>query len=248
MMSLKNGILSGLALLVCGSSAASAQLATNPSLQSNKVMTTIDGSDFHDIVSGLGMNAAAQPYTGDGSVAVTVVTPGGARFFISLFNCGDPVNGKDCQQALLFTGHPNSGVSYDDLNLFNAESDVSKAVNVADSQIVLFGTQMFFRGGVSLDNTKLVMALFLQDMQRYIDRRSQAGIAVSDILKKTAPEKTDNLVSGDASASSSSSQQLRAISLTPERTLDYALQAAISNTLGASFTNDAIDQVISETR
>ena len=222
----------GIVLICASMSAAAAQNTSNDFQPINKIVTQASAADFVKIISDLGMEAELLPFNGVGAPAITVTTGGGARFFVSFFNCSDPENYSGCEQVLIFTGQPSAGVSFDDLNLFNAESDVSKAVNVAASRIILFGTQIFFRGGVSIDNTKLITALFLTDMQRHIDRRNVAGTSVSAMLEQGLPDKAENVL-GTRNTKISEHSPFQ----TSDVVIEAALDAAISNTLNTTFVD-----------
>ncbi|MBT8472541.1 MAG: YbjN domain-containing protein [Marinicaulis sp.] len=225
--------------------AASAQIEANNQLSTTGVMTKISGSDATSILSEFGITTTLQPYTGDGTGTMIAATSGGAQFFLSFFNCADPATAIECDQMLVYTGLPSSGISYDIINTFNTNSDVSKAVNISNQQIIIFGTQLFLNGGLGRENVQLILALFLNDMQRYVDTQSMTGTAVSMMIGKAPDSKVGNLYeSNESSADLLVQRTADTVDAGADFRTENALSAAIANTLASEFASDEVRALI----
>jgi hypothetical protein len=212
-----------------GAWGALAQSGSNDQLSSGGLKHTFSIADVSAILEESSISAAAQPYEGDDSATLMATTAGDGRFLISLFQCERPEDGEGCSGATIFTGFPNAGVTFDELNHFNSESNVTRAVNVAEQNLVLFGMQIFFNGGIGRENFKYVVELFLSDMQNHVDGKMAGGMSVS--LDKAPPsrKKIDNLTkSGDREAQKGA--------FGPGYNLDQALNAAVSNSWDVNFS------------
>ena len=235
------GVIALVALLSGLLSAASAQIGANNQLSSSGVITKISGTDATSILSEFGITTTLQQYTGDGTGTMIAATSGGAQFFLSFFNCADPATATECDQMLVYTGLPNSGISYDILNTFNTNSDVSKAVNIPNQQIVIFGTQLFLNGGLGRENVQLILALFLNDMQRYVDSQVTTGTAVSMLVGKAPDSKVENLSSnGEENPALGVRASVAAMAAKADFRTEHALTAAIANTLASEFASDKV--------
>jgi len=209
---------------------AAAQATSNSQLQTASVKDKFSVSDISAIMAEFEIATSLSPYEGNGSATMLAETSGSARFIISLFNCDNPEIGSGCQGAVVYTGIPNAGVAYEDINTFNANADVTRAVNLPEQNIILFGRQIFFNGGVGRDNFKFVSALFLTDMQRYVDSQTAAGTSVSLKVDPSANGKTSNVI-GDGDRI-----EFIAKSVSLADAVDHALTAAIANTWQVTFT------------
>ena len=218
----------GAAAGVLWASTAFAQ-AANSQLMGGGLKDSFSASDVISILSEFPLESALQPYEGDNTATVLASTPGGARFLISLFQCEEPQTGAGCSGAAIFTGFSNAGVTYDELNDFNSDANVTRVVNVSDQNIIIFGTQLFFNGGISRANFKFVTELFLSDMQNYVETKSEAGTSVS---LKTAPAERGKIGNLTSSAEAPALPPFLRTGLQ----VDDALDAAISNTWDVRFS------------
>jgi len=212
---------------------ASAQSASNSQLINAGLKHSFSASDVIQMMQEFPLQSALQPNEGDETATVLAMTPGGARFLISLFQCEDPVEGSECKGAAIFTGYSNAGITYDELNDFNSGANVTRVVNVSDQNIIVFGTQIFFSGGIGWENFKFVIELFLSDMQNYVETKATLGTAAS---LKAAPENRDKI---DNLTRRAEAQSAMPPFLRTNYEIDAALGAAISNTWDVSFTGEA---------
>ncbi len=209
---------------------AAAQSTANGQLQTTGLKDKFSAGDISAIMAEFEIATSLSPYEGNGAATILAETSGGARFVISLFNCDNAMDGAGCQAAVIYTGIPNAGVAYDDINAFNAAADVTRAVNLPEQNIILFGRQIFFSGGVGRDNFKFISALFLTDMQRYVDSLTAPGTSVSLKMDPSADGKTGNVTSEGARI------EFIAKSASLADVADHALTAAIANTWQVTFT------------
>ncbi len=209
---------------------AFAQNTANSQLLGGGVMQKFSASDVASMMSEFGIQTSLAPY--DGSEAATIVakTSGGAQFFISMFTCDNLAAGTGCQQALVYTGTSNAGFAYEDINTFNGNADITKAVNVAAQNIIVFGAPIYARGGIGRDNFKLLAALFLNDMQRFVDSQSATAASVSLTSPPPAGGKLDNI--GAEREPAPDTPYYRA-SLT-----EHMVSAAVSNTWKVKFLSE----------
>lgn len=207
--------------------ASMAQSAGNSQLMSSGVMNKFSASDVTAMLSDYQIQAALQTYDGTGMANMIATTSGGAQFIITLFQCDDVATAQGCTTALIFTAMSNAGVSYDDLNTFHTMADVTRAVHISEQQIILFGTQIFSHGGIGRENFKHLTALFLLDMQGYLERL-QAG--ASTVSLKAAPSmEKGGKISNSAETPAPLAEGFHAANI------EHALSAAVSNTLRISF-------------
>jgi len=208
---------------------ATAQNSGNMQLQSSGLMEKFSSTDVASMLEVFEIEITLQPYQNNDQASLVAVSSGGAQFFIVMQQCDDAANGVGCQQALVFTGMSNAGISYEDLNTFNSYSEVTRAINLAEQQVVMFGTKIFAQGGIGRDNFRLLMYLFLADMQQYVESQQATGNTIALTISPTGDEPS-KIISG-----MSSSIQV------PEQIGDMhenALKAAISNTWNVEFLSD----------
>lgn len=212
---------------------ATAQTASNSQLMSVGLKDAFSAADVVNILGEFPIATEIQPDQGDGMPSVVAMTPGGAKFIISLFQCDDPAQGAGCKGAAIFTGYSNAGITYDELNAFNSDANVTRVVNMSEQNLIIFGTQIFFSGGVGRANFKFVIELFMSDMQKYVETKAELGTSVSLEAETESRGKISNLTAG-AEADDATPPFLRT-----NYDIDAALNAAISNTWDVSFTGDA---------
>ena len=164
--------------------------------------------------------------------SMMATTEAGGQFLVTLFGCENPATGEGCEALTSYAGFSNAGLAYDDLNRFNTLSAVSKAVNLADQNTVVFGVQQYLAGGVSADNMQFVIVLFLNDLDNFMSEVSGASTAVSHrpSNEPDAAQKTDNVLAGDAE------MQKAPFGAFSTR---GAIASAINNTRRVSFSVDA---------
>ncbi len=206
---------------------ASAQPAVNSQLLAPAAMIEkVSIADITGSLEPLGITVA--PFEDGDDLAYTVMatTESGGQFLVSLFGCVDPAAGDDCEAVSSYAGFSNAGLAYADLNRFNIESNVSKAINVADQNVVIFGVQQYLTGGVAADNLQYVIVLFLTDLNRFMAAGPSEETTVSlSASGGAAATKTENVLSdGDARAPAFGSYSLSG-----------AVASAINNTADVRF-------------
>ncbi len=222
-------ILAAASLIAILAGPAAAQSTANGQLQSSGAKQHFSAGDISSILAEFGIATTLTPYNGQGAATIIATTTGDAKFVVLLIKCANPAEGSQCAGAVIYTATANAGIAYDDINSFNADSNVTMAVNVAEQNLIVFGRQLFFSGGVGRDNFKLIIELFLTDMQEFIDARTAAGTAVSLNVAPEAAGKTDNVAgAGDTITFVARSISTGAVD-------DHALSAAIANTWQVSF-------------
>ena len=209
---------------------AAAQQGTNTQLAAPALLQNFGASDVSSMLAEFNITSALQPYNGDGTGSMIARTDGGAMFIITMMQCSDPAAATGCTQAVVYTGMSNSGLAYDDLNTFHTNSNVTRAVNIPDQQMIVFGTPIFTQGGIGREHFQLLTALFLNDMQQYVQGQLAAGTSVSLEVQPHEGGKTDNMTADSSEHLESS--QLKSASL------PHALKAAVSNTQYVNFLSD----------
>lgn len=114
-----------------------------------------------------------------GPPSLVATTAGGAKFLVGFFDCADAAKPSGCKQVMVSTAQSSGGVEFDDLNTFNGQSSVTTVVYEPTNQILIFGRNIFMPGGVGRDNFKLQVALFLNDMQKFVEGRRAGAKSVS---------------------------------------------------------------------
>jgi hypothetical protein len=214
---------------------AAAWSAGNAQLQSSGLMEKFSVSDVASMLKEFEIEIALQPYENDGSATLAATTAGGGLFIISMFQCDDATIGAGCKQALVYTGMSNAGLSYEDLNTFHTNSDVTRAVNVPEQQMVVFGTQIYAQGGIGRQNFLLLTALFLNDMQNYVDAQSTASTSVAlKILPSTSKSENLTTVKTGAIAAPKPNGNM----------YEHALTAALSNTWNVKFLTEEAAKLV----
>ena len=148
------------------------------------------------------MRASNQPGR---SPALVATLSTGAKFLVGFFSCADGAAANGCTQVMISTAQPVGGVEFDDLNNFNGVSNVTTAVYEPNNQILLFGRNIFTQGGVTGENLKMNVALFLKDMQTFVNTR-QTGAASISFNK--APQMRSKITSITADGAASSAKHL----------------------------------------
>lgn len=149
-------------------------------------------SDLSAMLAALSIQSALADYEGDETASLLAQTSGGARFIVTLLECDDPATGTGCESVVFLTGASNAGLAYSDLNDFNSTSLVTRVINVPDQNLVMFGRQMFFPGGVGKENVELILALFLLDMNEFFKAQLSGVENVSMQQSPSGAGKLDN--------------------------------------------------------
>lgn len=186
-------VLAAVAAVIAAS--AQAQPAANAQLMAPAPIETASAADIAGLLEP--MKIAVLPFEDGDNSAHTIIatTESGGQFLITLFGCADPVAGVGCEGVSSYAGFSNAGLAYDDLNRFNRESTVSKAINVDGQNAVIFGVQQFLKGGVRRDNIQFTIALFLSDLDKYLESAANNQTSVSFTIDKPelSVSKSDNL-------------------------------------------------------
>ena len=163
-----------------GASAASAQGTSNtlPGAN-NQIYQTVGTAEITSILTEFGIGSQVVAGEAGGPPVILASDGGGGRFIVSFINCTDMAAGSGCNDYFLMLGMPSTGVTYEDLNQINGNSDVARAVYDAENQIVLFGAYFIAAGGVGRDNVKLNMALYFDNVNKYFESRSGTASTVS---------------------------------------------------------------------
>ena len=215
---------------------ASAQNTANNQLLSSAVMHKISATDVAGMMGDFGIQTELTAYSGGDIATVVATTSGGARFFVSLMVCDDASTATGCERLLIFTALSNAGMAYEDLNTFNGNADATTAVNVAGQNIIMFGARVFSRGGIGQDNFKLHTALFLNDMQNFVNGQAASAASVSFNAPPKMDGKLDNLNGAQAAAEN---PPLYRAGLE-----DHALSGAIANTWKVRFLSDEVEAAL----
>lgn len=202
---------------------AQAQPPANAQLLAPAPVEVVSAADITGVLEPL--NITVLPFDeGDDSAHTIIATAeSGGQFLITLFGCADPVVGTGCEGISSYAGFSNAGLAYEDLNRFNRESTVSKAINVTGQNAVIFGVQQFLKGGVTRDNIQFTIALFLSDLDKYLESAANNQTSVS-------------LTTGDTDQAGSKSVNLFSESRATQSavfglySIDGAIASAINNT------------------
>ncbi len=220
--------ISGLICCALALQSAAAQDPSNRQLMSAGLKEQFNAADISSMMSEAAIQTQLAPYEGNDIATVLALTAGGGRFIISMFNCDDAATGEGCRGAAVFTAFSNAGLSFEELNQFNSTANVSKAFNVSAQNVVIFGTQIYFSGGITRDNFKFLTGLFLSDMQKYAQSQVEST-SVSLKIEQDAQGKLDNVAQASGEAAEPSS-------LPAEYSISHAKSAAIANTWNVRFT------------
>ena len=214
---------------VCGSAAA--QGASNNQLMGGGAKTKFSAAEISAILAEFEITTTMEPYQGGATSTIYAETPTGARFIITLIECDDFAAATGCMAASFYTGSTNAVLAYEDLNTFNMESDVTRAVNVAEQRLIIYETRLIFIGGVSPEHIKAIAYFFFMDMERHFSKQAGASVQVSASGLRSEPGKIDNLTVGDP--------KTRVMTARPAAyKIEHALSAAVANNWNVRFLTD----------
>lgn len=162
-----------------------------------------------------------------GPPSLIATTAGGAKFLVGFFDCAEPAKPAGCKQVMISTAQSSGGVEFEDLNSFNGQSSVTTVVYEPTNQILIFGRNIFMPGGIGRDNFKLQIALFLGDMQKFVEARSASA-------KSVAFNRTPKLKSKITSITADETPSLTDEPVVLDRSTE--VEIAINNSLDVSFS------------
>jgi hypothetical protein len=166
--------LAAAAAVLSGAAGAQNSLASKPGL-----LESVGATEVAQMLAEFGFKSELRSASGAASPSLVVTTDGGAKFLIGFFDCADAKKPSGCKQVMVSTAQASGGVDFNDLNAFNGQSSVTTVVYEPSNQILIFGRNIFAPGGMGRDNFKLQVALFLNDMQGFVESR-RAGVDAED--------------------------------------------------------------------
>lgn len=212
--------------------AAAAALGSAPALaqQSGSIGDTIGSADVSAMLSDFGIASELRAATAGGPSSLIATTSGGAKFLIGFFDCADAVKAAGCKQVMVSTAQSSGGVEFDELNSFNGQSSVTTVVYEPTNQILIFGRNIFMPGGIGRENFKLQIALFLKDMQNFVEGRRASAKSVAFAKSPSLKSKITSI------AAPAETESGAALSLSQDRAAE--VEIAIENSLDVDFTTD----------
>ena len=212
--------------------AASAALMVTPAFaQSGGVMESVSGAEVTSMLTEFGISSQLQTPPNGGSPVLVAGFPSGAKFLVSFFECADAVKPAGCKQVMISTAMAGGGAAFEDLNTFNGQSSVTTVVYEPTNQILIFGRNVFIPGGVGRENFKLQIALFLNDMQTYVQGMRSSAKSVSFM---ETPKLKSKITSMTAAEAADKPVVAAALSGAEDRSLE--VEMAIANTIDADFS------------
>lgn len=160
--------------------AAGAAAATPAFAQSSPTLAdSIGATEVAALLKEFGIASELRPAPAGGSPSLIASMSTGAKFLVGFFECADAARPSGCKQIMVSTAMSSGGVAFEDLNSFNGQSSVTTVVYEPSNQILIFGRNIFMPGGVGRENFKLQVALFLGDMQNFVEGRRLTAKSVS---------------------------------------------------------------------
>lgn len=213
--------------------AAAAFLGTTPALAQNSfapgggaLSDSIGAAEVAQMLSEYSISTELRANPAGGSPSLIATTAGGAKFLVGFFECADAAKPAGCKQIMVSTAQASGGVAFEDLNNFNGQSSVTTVVYEPTNQILIFGRNVFLPGGIGRENFKLQIALFLSDMQQFVEGRRASAKSVSFT-------ETPKLKSKIASIAAPADADQPAIAIGFDRAAEVEL--AIANSLDVDF-------------
>lgn len=227
--------IASIASIVAGAEAqvtSNSQLLAPSASDSSALIEKTSESNIRAFLEPLGITIAPFEDGDDTAYTIMATTETGAQFLVTLFACENPLTGDTCEGLTSYAGFSNAGLAYDDLNRFNTQAAVSKAINLEAQNTVIFGVQQYLAGGVSADNMQFVIVLFLNDLDKFMSAEANNATAVSHSAteRDNTPIKTDNVLAGEADIQTGAFGAY---------SLSGAIASAINNTRHVSFKVDA---------
>ncbi len=158
----------------------------------------ISAAEVTGMLADFGIGGELRASTAGGLPSLVATTVGGAKFLIGFFDCAEPAKPAGCKQVMISTAQASGGVEFEDLNNFNGQSSVTTVVYEPTNQILIFGRNIFMPGGIGRDNFKLQIALFLGDMQKFVEGRAASAKSVVFNKTPTLKSKIGSIAAGQA--------------------------------------------------
>ena len=208
--------------------AAAAAFGVAPAMAqvSAPLSDTIGAPEVTAMLADFSIGAELRASAAGGPPSLIATTAGGAKFLVGFFDCAEPAKPAGCKQVMISTAQASGGVEFEDLNSFNGQSSVTTVVYEPTNQILIFGRNIFMPGGIGRDNFKLQIALFLGDMQKFVEGRSASA-------KSVAFNRTPKLKSKITSITADETLSETAEPVVLDRTAE--VEIAINNSLDVSF-------------
>ena len=190
-----------LTLAAAAAAFSGAAFAQNTVLsQKAGLLESVSATDVAGMLAEFGFKSELRTAAGAASPSLIATTDGGAKFLIGFFDCADAAKPSGCKQVMVSTAQASGGVGFDVLNSFNGQSSVTTVVYEPSNQILIFGRNIFAPGGIGRDNFKLQVALFLNDMQGFVEQRRSGAKSVSMLKTPDVKTKIDSVTGGEAVA------------------------------------------------
>ena len=218
--------------------AVAAAFVTGPALAQNslapaaKLSETVGGAEVSAMLSEFGISSELRASPAGGAPSLVATTAGGAKFLVGFFECADAAKPAGCKQVMISTAQASGGVAFEDLNNFNGQSSVTTVVFEPTNQILIFGRNIFLPGGIGRENFKLQVALFLGDMQKFVEGRRASAKSVSFT-------ETPQLKSKITSIAAPAETETPAVAIGFDRSTEVEL--AIANSLDVDFSVKAAE-------
>jgi hypothetical protein len=188
-----------LVLAAAAAALSGAAFAQNNALPGKAgLLESVSATDVSAMLAEFGFTSELRTANGAASPSLVATTDGGAKFLVGFFDCADAAKPAGCKQIMVSTAQASGGVDFDDLNAFNGQSSVTTAVYEPTNQILIFGRNIFARGGIGRDNFKLQVALFLNDMQGFVETRRAGAKSVSLMKTPDLKSKIDSVAGGES--------------------------------------------------
>ena len=214
--------------------AAAAAFGVAPAMAqvSAPLSDTIGAPEVTAMLADFSIGAELRASAAGGPPSLIATTAGGAKFLVGFFDCAEPAKPAGCKQVMISTAQASGGVEFEDLNSFNGQSSVTTVVYEPTNQILIFGRNIFMPGGIGRDNFKLQIALFLGDMQKFVEGRRASAKSVSFT-------ETPQLKSKITSIAAPAETETPAVAIGFDRSTEVEL--AIANSLDVDFSVKAAE-------
>ena len=208
--------------------AAAAAFGVAPAMAqvSAPLSDTIGAPEVTAMLADFSIGAELRASAAGGPPSLIATTAGGAKFLVGFFDCAEPAKPAGCKQVMISTAQASGGVEFEDLNSFNGQSSVTTVVYEPTNQILIFGRNVFAPGGIGRENFKLQVALFLGDMQKFVEGRRASAKSVSFT-------ETPQLKSKITSIAAPAETETPAVAIGFDRSTEVEL--AIANSLDVDF-------------
>lgn len=219
-----------LTLAAAAAAFSGAAFAQNTTLsQKSGLLESVSATDVAGMLAEFGFKSELRTAAGAASPSLVATTDGGAKFLIGFFDCADAAKPAGCKQVMVSTAQASGGADFDDLNAFNGQSSVTTVVYEPSNQILIFGRNIFAPGGIGRDNFKLQVALFLNDMQGYVESRRAGAKSVTMLKTPDIRSKIESVTGSDAVA-----PEARRLMISADGSAE--VEVAINNSFDVDFT------------